>query len=126
MLDVLSAHKVDGVSIANLRKNRDGLDIPADWKGGISGSPTYNASNELIKRTRREFGSRFAIAGIGGVFTPKQAYEKIRSGADLVMFVSSLMYRGPQQITVLKRGLADLLRKDGFETVKDAVSADVD
>lgn len=42
------------------------------------------------------------------------------------MFVSSLMYRGPQQITVLKRGLADLLRKDGFETVKDAVSADVD
>ena len=24
------------------------------------------------------------------------------------------MYRGPQQITVLKRGLAQLLRRDGF------------
>ena len=126
LLDVLSAHKVDGVSIANLRKNREGLNIPEDWKGGISGAPTFAASNDLIKNTRKEFGNRFAIAGIGGVFTAKQAYEKIRSGADLVMFVSSLMYRGPQQITVLKRGLADLLRKDGFETVKDAVSADVD
>ena len=124
LLDVLSAHKVDGVSIANLRKNRDGLDIPADWQGGISGAPTYNASNELIKRTRSEFGSRFAIAGIGGVFTAEQAYQKIRNGADLVMFVSSLMYRGPQQITTLKRGLAKMLRQDGFNSVKDAVGVD--
>ena len=124
LLNVLSEHKVDGVSIANLRKNRDGLDIPADWQGGISGAPTYNASNDLIKRTRSEFGSRFAIAGIGGVFTAEQAYQKIRNGADLVMFVSSLMYRGPQQITTLKRGLAKMLRKDGFNSVKDAVGVD--
>ncbi len=126
LLDVLSAHKVDGVSIANLRKNRDGLNIPADWQGGISGSPTYSASNELIRRTRSEFGSRFAIAGIGGVFTANQAYQKIRNGADLVMFVSSLMYRGPQQITTLKRGLAKLLKEDGFNSVADAVGVDVD
>ena len=126
LLDVLSAHKVDGVSIANLRKNRDGLNIPADWQGGISGSPTYNASNELIRRTRSEFGNRFAIAGIGGVFTANQAYQKIRNGADLVMFVSSLMYRGPQQITTLKRGLAKLLKEDGFNSVADAVGVDVD
>lgn len=124
LLDVLSAHKVDGVSIANLRKNRDGLDIPADWQGGISGAPTFSASNDLIKRTRSEFGSRFAIAGIGGVFTAEQAYQKIRNGADLVMFVSSLMYRGPQQITTLKRGLAKMLKKDGFNSVKDAVGVD--
>lgn len=126
LLDVLSQHKVDGVSIANLRKNRDGLNIPADWQGGISGSPTYSASNELIRRTRSEFGSRFAIAGIGGVFTANQAYQKIRNGADLVMFVSSLMYRGPQQITTLKRGLAKLLKEDGFNSVADAVGVDVD
>ena len=40
------------------------------------------------------------------------------------MFVSSLMYRGPQQITTLKRGLAKMLRKDGFNSVKDAVGVD--
>ena len=32
-----------------------------------------------------------------------------------------VVYRGPQQITVLKRGLAQLLRRDGFEHVSDAV-----
>ena len=109
-----------------MQKNRSGLDVPADWQGALSGGPTYQASNELISRTRKAFGNRFAIAGIGGVFTPKQAYEKIRSGADLAMFITSLMYRGPQQITTLKRGLADLLKRDGFEHVSDAVGADLD
>ena len=124
LLAVLAEHNVQGVSIANLQKDRTGLEIPRDWEGGLSGGPTYRASNELVRRTYREFGDRFAIAGIGGVFTPEQAYAKIRSGASLVMFISSLMYRGPQQITVLKRGLASLLKRDGFEHVSEAVGID--
>ena len=82
------------------------------------------ASTELIRRTYAEYGDRFAIAGVGGVFTPEQAYEKIRAGSSLIMFISSLMYRGPQQITVLKRGLAKLLRRDGFGSVAEAVGVD--
>lgn len=124
LLEVLAKHKVDGVTIANLRKNRTGLEIPRDWKGGLSGSPAYARGNELIRRTYREFGDRLTIAGVGGVFTPEQAYEKIRYGSSLVMFISSLMYRGPQQISVLKRGLAELLRADGFEHVSEAVGID--
>jgi dihydroorotate dehydrogenase (fumarate) len=124
LLDVLARHDVQGVTIANLRKDRTGLSIPRDWEGGLSGGPAYQSSNELIRNTYREFGSRFAIAGVGGVFTPKQAYAKIRAGSSLVMFITSLMYRGPQQVTVLKRGLAELLRADGFEHVSDAVGID--
>lgn len=126
LLDVLAAHKVEGVSLANLQKDRTGMSIPSDWEGGLSGGPCTRASNELVKKVRKTYGDRFAIAGIGGIFTPQQAYERIRSGADLVMFISSLMFRGPQQVTVLKRGLADLLRKDGFDSVEQAVSIDVD
>lgn len=124
LLAVLAEHNVQGVSIANLQKDRTGLEIPRDWEGGLSGGPTYRASNAMIRRAYREFGDRLAIAGIGGVFTSEQAYAKIRSGSSLVMFVSALMYRGPQQITVLKRGLAELLRRDGFEHVADAVGVD--
>lgn len=126
LLDVLAGHNVQGVSLANLNKDRTGLAIPHEWEGGLSGGPCTRASEELVARVRREYGDRFAIAGIGGVFTPEQAYAKIRAGADLVMFISSLMYRGPQQITVLKRGLAELLRRDGFASVRDAVGVDAD
>ena len=125
LLDVLAEHNVQGVSLANLQKDRTGLDIPRDWEGGLSGGPCTRASEALVAQVRRTYGDRFTIAGIGGVFTPEQAYAKIRAGADLVMFISSLMYRGPQQITVLKRGLAQLLKRDGFEHVADAVGADL-
>lgn len=124
LLDVLSAHNVQGISLANLCKDRTGLDVPADLPGGLSGGPTATFSTQLVRRAYAEYGKRFAIAGIGGVFTPAQAYAKIRAGSSLVMFVSSLMYRGPQQITVLKRGLAALLRRDGFSTIGEAVGVD--
>ena len=131
LLDVLAEHNVQGLSIANLQKDRTGLEIPpgmsqflsrpADRPNGLVKSTPIN---ERIKQVYREYGDRFAIAGIGGVFTPQQAYEKIRCGSSLVMFISALMYRGPQQITVLKRGLAELLRRDGFEHVSEAVGID--
>ena len=124
LLEVLTEHDVQGVTLANLRKDREGIAVPREWLGGLSGSPTYRRGNELIRRTYREFGDRLTVAGVGGVFTPAQAYEKIRCGASLVMFISSLMYRGPQQITVLKRGLAELLRRDGFDAVSQAVGID--
>ncbi|MCI1983584.1 MAG: dihydroorotate dehydrogenase (quinone) [Bifidobacteriaceae bacterium] len=126
LLDVLVEHKVDGVTIANLRKDRTGLDIPENWEGNLSGMPAGPASDDLVERTYRDYGDKLAIAGVGGVFTREQAYRKIRKGSSLVMFVSSLMYRGPQNITTLKRGLADLLRADGFNSVDEAVGIDVD
>jgi dihydroorotate dehydrogenase len=123
LLDVLAEHNVQGVSIANLQKDRTGLAVPMQWEGGLSGGPCYQGSNALIAQTRREFGERFAIAGIGGVFTPEQAYEKIRLGSSLVMFLSSLMFRGPQQISMFKRGLVELLHRDGFDNVAQAVGS---
>ena len=124
LIDVLAAHNVQGLTIANPQKDRTGLDVPRSWLGGLSGGPCTVESTELIRRVYREYGDRFAIAGVGGVFTPQQAYEKIRAGSSLIMFITSLMYRGPQQITVLKRGLAELLRRDGFSSVAEAVGAD--
>ncbi len=126
LLDVIVEHNVQGVTIANLRKDRTGLDIPADWQGNLSGMPAAPASNGLLEQAYRHYGDRLALAGVGGVFTPEQAYWKIRHGASLVMFVSSLMFRGPQEITILKRGVAGLLRRDGYSSVSQAVGVDVD
>ena len=124
LLDVLTDHKVQGVSLANLQKDRTGLDVPKDWQGGLSGLPCQGDSDELVAQVYREYGQRFVIAGIGGVFTAEDAYRKIRNGASIVQFVSSLMYLGPQNIAALKRGLAQLLRLDGFTSVAEAVGVD--
>ena len=124
LMDVLADHDVQGVTLSNLQKDRTGLNVPNEWEGGLSGNPCYQPSLNLIRHTRQRYGNRFIIAGAGGVTTPEQAYAKIRAGADLIMFISSLMYHGPQQISVLKRGVAELLRRDGFTQISDAVGVD--
>jgi len=125
LLDVICEHNVQGVTIANLRKDRSGLSIPSEWKGNLSGRPCETKANSLIEQTYREYGTRLAIAGVGGVSTAEQAYWKIRHGSSLVMLVSALIYQGPQVMTQIRQGVAELLRRDGFKHISDAVGVDV-
>ncbi len=51
LLDVLAEHNVQGLTIANLQKDRTGLEIPRDWEGGLSGGPCTDASEERFARS---------------------------------------------------------------------------
>jgi dihydroorotate dehydrogenase (fumarate) len=124
LLKVIEKHDAQAVTIANLRKDRTGIDMPDGIKGNLSGALTYEKSNDFIRRTYQEFGDRFAIIGLGGVFTAEHAYAKIRAGATLVELVSGLMFKGPQVVADIKFGLAKLLERDGFNSVAEAVGVD--
>ncbi|MDA8637281.1 7-carboxy-7-deazaguanine synthase [Rhodospirillales bacterium] len=50
--------------------------------------------------------------------------EKIRAGASLVQFYSAMVYEGPSLPSRVCRTLAGLLKRDGFNSVADAVGAD--
>ncbi len=99
MLDIADTNKIQGVIIGNLNKNYDDLtypeDAPKEFRGGLSGAPTFALGNELIKKTRAKYGKRFTIIGTGGIFTPDQAMAKFAAGADLVQLVSGMVFEGP-------------------------------
>jgi len=125
LLDVILRYSVRGVVIGNLNKNhadpavRDPL--PAGMKGGISGKPTWILSNELISRTYRYCGDRLIIIGVGGVFSARDAYEKIKRGASLVQLITGMIYEGPQLVGQINRGLVRLLRADGLQNISEAM-----
>jgi dihydroorotate dehydrogenase (fumarate) len=132
LLDVILKHNVQGVTISNLRKDRNEVkktdgstyEIPKEWKGNLSGAPTYNLSNELIARTYLKCKDKLTIFGLGGVFTAEQAYQKIKLGADAVSFVTALMFEGPAVVPNIKRGLVKLLKQDGYANISQAVGVD--
>jgi dihydroorotate dehydrogenase len=64
---------------------------------------------------------RFAIIGGGGVFSAEDAYTKIKQGASLVQIYTALIYEGPGIVGTLHQGLADLLARDGFASLAEAV-----
>jgi dihydroorotate dehydrogenase len=49
----------------------------------------------------------------------------LSSRASLVQLYTALVFAGPGLLQRIKSGLADLLRRDGFASVADAVGADV-
>jgi len=99
LLDIADKNKIQGVIIGNLNKNYSDLDYPEDapkeYRGGLSGSPTFKLSNELIKKTREHYGNRFTIIGTGGIISPEHAMAKFEAGADLVQLISGMIFEGP-------------------------------
>ena len=98
---------VKGVSVSSLRRDMDGLDIPQDWMGCISGEQARRYSEDGIRFIRQHYDDRFVINGIGGTFTPDDAIRKLDAGADLVSGITVFMYHGPQSLAEWKRGLIE-------------------
>ena len=65
------------------------------------------------------------VVGVGGVSDADGAYEKIRNGACLVQLYTGLVYEGPGVAKRINEGLLDLLERDGFDSVAEAVGADL-
>lgn len=128
LLIIASKHKVAGVTIGNLAKDRAKANIvdplPATIKGGLSGRPTWELSNDLIRRTYVKHGKRFVIIGVGGVFSAEDAYTKIKLGATLVELITGMIFEGPQLIGQINCGLTKLLKQDGYTNVIEAVGVD--
>ncbi len=61
------------------------------------------------------------LVAAGGVFGAEEAYALIRAGASLVQIYTALVYRGPGVVKAIKRGLVQLLQRDGFARIADAV-----
>jgi dihydroorotate dehydrogenase (fumarate)/dihydroorotate dehydrogenase len=93
--------------------------------GAVSGRPAEAEANRTIRDLyRRMDRRRYRIIGSGGVFTAEDAYRKIRLGASLVQILTALVYEGPGVVRRINQGLAQLLARDGFARVADAVGVD--
>jgi dihydroorotate dehydrogenase len=58
------------------------------------------------------------------VASASEAYAKIRAGASLVQLYTALIFHGPALIGEIKTGLAEVLRRDGFASIGEAVGVD--
>lgn len=63
--------------------------------GGLSGPPLFAGSTRLLKSVRSEIGDKPLLIGSGGVMSPADAVEKMRSGANLVQVYTGFVYNGP-------------------------------
>jgi dihydroorotate dehydrogenase len=125
--NVLINHRVQGIICSNLTKPRTNekiIDKNVPEKGGLSGKVVQELSDKLLAKLYRRSPGKFVLIGCGGVFTAEDAYKKIRLGASLIHMVTGMIFEGPQVISKINRELAELLRRDGFANISQAIGVD--
>jgi len=117
--------QADGLIATNTTVSREGLaHANARETGGLSGAPLKHRSTEVVRAVYKQTAGRLPIIGSGGIFTARDAYDKIRAGASLVEIYTALIYEGPGIVRTIADGLVELLKRDGFRSVQEAVGAD--
>ncbi|WP_248895909.1 quinone-dependent dihydroorotate dehydrogenase [Haloplanus halobius] len=92
-------------------------------RGGLSGKPIEERATGTIRFIAERTDA--PIIGVGGITDAAGAYRKIRAGASVVQLYTGLVYEGPSLARDINRGLLELLERDGFGSVADAVGADL-
>tara|TARA_B100000927_G_C16451994_1_gene464254 strand:+ start:536 stop:1663 length:1128 start_codon:yes stop_codon:yes gene_type:complete len=132
IVDACVEHGMDGVVCTNLAKPQYNTEHrPEEYptvdgrlpegKGAMSGLPLQRISTNVIRHVYRRTKGKLTIIGVGGIFSAKDAYEKICSGASLLHMITTMIFDGPQNINEINRGLVKLLKKDGFDSIEQAV-----
>ncbi|MFE1513109.1 quinone-dependent dihydroorotate dehydrogenase [Corynebacterium bovis] len=121
---------VTGIVATNTTVSREGLsaspgEIAALGAGGISGRPVAARALEVLRRIHRRAGSSLVLVGVGGIETPRQAWERIGAGATLLQGYTGLIYGGPDWIRDIHLGIADQVRRHGLTSVSEAVGREL-
>ena len=113
---------LDALIISNTTIGRPALNSRhAGEGGGLSGAPLRDLAQQRMIDFHKATGGTIPLIGAGGIASAEDAYARIRAGASLIQLYSALVYEGPGLAARINKGLRQLLARDGFATLKDAV-----
>ena len=123
IIELIKKFRISGVVISNTTdKNRENLKGKhKNEEGGLSGEPLNNISNNLIKKFYKEINGKISIIGVGGVNSGLTAYEKLRSGANLLQLYTGMIYEGPGIVKKIKTELIEILKKEKIKNINEIV-----
>ncbi|SMX30194.1 Dihydroorotate dehydrogenase (quinone) [Pelagimonas phthalicica] len=120
--EVALSSGVSGVIATNTTLSREGLTSQHKGEsGGLSGAPLFEKSTRVLAQLSLLTEGKLPLIGVGGIGSAQQAYDKIRAGASAVQLYTALVYGGLTLGAEIARGLDQLLARDGFVNVAEAV-----
>lgn len=93
--------------------------------GGLSGACLTEKSYNLFKEIAKELFGKTILISAGGISTGEQAYARIKAGATLVQAYSGLIFEGPSMVRKINEEILELMAKDGYENIQEAIGADL-
>ena len=105
--DSLINNKIDGVIATNTTLERAAVQGQqyADEAGGLSGQPVRARSTHVVSEIKRLTEGKLPIIGVGGIDDAESAKEKFAAGADLVQVYTGFIYKGPELVKTILKGI---------------------
>lgn len=89
-------YRLAGLIISNTTSKRNGLTTTEDFgPGGLSGSPLFERSTQLLRCVAKDYGEKLVLIGSGGIMDGTSALAKLNAGADLLQVYTGFIYGGP-------------------------------
>ena len=112
IVDLVSETKIDGLIATNTTIDRTGLatsqkEIEKMGAGGLSGRSLRKRATEVLRYLKERSNHAFPIISVGGVFTAKDAIEKLEAGADLIQVYTGFIYEGPAMVKKINKGIIE-------------------
>lgn len=110
IVGIVQDSKIDGLIATNTTIDRRGLNEPESslnnmGAGGLSGKPVRERSTEVIRYLHNKSKGTIPIIGVGGVYTAKDAIEKLKAGASLLQVYTGFIYEGPAMVKKINKGI---------------------
>jgi dihydroorotate dehydrogenase len=120
---VVKRRQVDGMIVSNTTVARPAtlVDAARTQTGGLSGAPLRAMATRVLAQTAQRVESAFPLIGVGGVDSAEAAIEKIEAGASLLQLYTAMIYKGPGLVGEIKRGLAELIAREGLASTAPLV-----
>jgi len=111
IVEIVINTKIAGLVATNTTISREGLSYDKEFieeigAGGLSGKPVRERSTEVIRYISKKSEGKFPIIGVGGIYSAKDAKEKLEAGASLVQIYSGFIYEGPELVKKINKELA--------------------
>jgi dihydroorotate dehydrogenase len=117
--------EMDALIVANTTISRPVLaSRHREESGGLSGAPLKTLALQRLRDFRRATGGKLPLIAAGGIGSGADAYARIKAGASLAQLYSALVYRGPGLAKQINRDLKELLAREGFARLTDAIGTD--
>lgn len=103
IIDLSEEVKLAGIVATNTTISRTNLVtnnklVETIGAGGLSGKPIKEKSTEIVTYIHKQTQGKLPIIASGGIFTGKDAKEKIDAGASLIQVWTGFIYEGPSII----------------------------
>lgn len=119
VVDVAEQAKLTGLIATNTTIGRETLRTDPNQAGGLSGQPLREKANAVLSHLYKACPKELVLIGVGGILSGADAYEKIRLGANLCQLYTGWIYGGPTMIPAANRELADLMKRDGVQSLQE-------